>query len=219
MYSNGFSYLLKSLKISPSKMAQALNVDRSLVSKWKNGSRKIDTNAAYFDNAIDFLIERNKELEIEFLEKLFSSIYHIPNNSLGNTSSLITSIKKFIFDDINNYQQIIDNFINNGSIYSANISIYDDEKNALLGILNFLNSAISYGKPQNLLFVFCKSLDLMMDNKDFRNEWINKTLMLLDMGCNLNFVYSNSNSLKLGLYLSPLINHKNCNFLYFIDLH
>lgn len=40
MYSNGFSYLLKSLKISPSKMAQALNVDRSLVSKWKNGSRK-----------------------------------------------------------------------------------------------------------------------------------------------------------------------------------
>lgn len=217
MYSNGFSYLLKSLKISPSKMAQALNVDRSLVSKWKNGSRKIDTNAAYFDNAIDFLIERNKELEIEFLEKLFSSIYHIPNNSLGNTSSLITSIKKFIFDDINNYQQIIDNFINNGSIYSANISIYDDEKNALLGILNFLNSAISYGKPQNLLFVFCKSLDLMMDNKDFRNEWINKTLMLLDMGCNLNFVYSNSNSLKLGLYLSPLINHKNCNFLYFID--
>ena len=96
-------------------------VDRSLVSKWKNGSRKIDTNAAYFDNAIDFLIERNKELEIEFLEKLFSSIYHIPNNSLGNTSSLITSIKKFIFDDINNYQQIIDNFINNGSIYSADV--------------------------------------------------------------------------------------------------
>ncbi|WP_368252794.1 hypothetical protein [Clostridium paraputrificum] len=146
MYSNGFSYLLKSLKISPSKMAQALNVDRSLVSKWKNGSRKIDTNAAYFDNAIDYLIERNRELEIEFLEKLFSSIYHTPNNLLGNTSSLIASTKKFIFDDISNYQQIIDNSINNGSIYSANISIYDDEKNALLGILNFLNSSISFQK-------------------------------------------------------------------------
>lgn len=116
MYSNGFSYLLKSLKISPSKMAQALNVDRSLVSKWKNGSRKIDTNAAYFDNAIDYLIERNRELEIEFLEKLFSSIYHTPNNLLGNTSSLIASTKKFIFDDISNYQQIIDNSINNLSL-------------------------------------------------------------------------------------------------------
>lgn len=217
MYSNGFSYLLKSLKVSPSKMAQALNVDRSLVSKWKNGSRKIDTNAAYFDNAIYFLIERNKELEIEFLERLFSSIYHIPNNSLGNTSSLIASIKKFIFDDINNYEQINSNLINNGSTYSTTISIYDDEKNALLGILNFLNSAISYGKPQSLLFVFCKTLDLMMDNKDFRNEWLKKTLMLLDMGCHLDFVYSNSNSLKLGVYLSPLINHKNCNFSYFVD--
>lgn len=217
MYSNGFSYLLKSLKISPSKMAQALNVDRSLVSKWKNGSRKIDTNAAYFDNAIDYLIERNKELEIEFLEKLFSSIYHTPNNLLGNTSSLIASTKKFIFDDISNYQQIIDNSINNGSIYSANISIYDDEKNALLGILNFLNSSISYGKPQNLLFVFCKSLDLMMNNKYFRNEWLKKTLMLLDMGCHLNFVYSNSSSSTLGFYLFSLINHKNCNFSYFVD--
>ena len=57
----------------------------------------------------------------------------------------------------------------------------------------------------------------MMDNKDFRNEWLKKTLMLLDMGCHLNFVYSNSNSLKLGLYLSPLINHKNCSFSYFVD--
>lgn len=217
MHSNGFSYLLKSLKISPSKMSQALNVDRTLISKWKNGSRKIDTNAAYFDSAIDFLIQRNEELGNDFLEKLFLSIYDSHNYLLENSSSLKKSLKKFIFDDINEHKQINNNFIQNGSLYSTTISIYNDESKGLLGILSFLDSAILYGKPQNLLFVFCKNLDLIMDNKEFMNKWLEKVLILLDMGYVLDLVYSNSNSSTLALHLSSLINHKNCNLSYFVD--
>lgn len=213
----GFSYLLKSLDISPSEMARELNVDRTLVSKWKNGSRKIDLNALYFDNAISFLINKNIELKNNFLESLFSSIYNESINNSNYENHLRELLKRFIIDNSNKKTVSNINKTTDNSLYTTNISIYNTQHQNFLGILDMLDSAINYGIPQKLFFIFNKSFDSFSDNKEIRNKWLDKIIKLLDMGCDLDLIYSFSKSSKLLSYLAPVLLHKNCNSSYFID--
>ncbi|MDU5109455.1 MAG: helix-turn-helix transcriptional regulator [Clostridium sp.] len=219
----GFSYLLKSLNISPSKMAKELNVDRTLVSKWKNGSRKIDLNAIYFDNAISFLINRNIELKNNFLENLFSSIYNESINHSNYENHLRELLKKFIID---NYNKTIDSDkkiaptndkLTNNSLYMTNISIYNTQHQSFLGIIDMLDLAINYGSAQKFFIVFNKTFDSFIDKKEIRNDWLERVIKLLDMGCSLELIYSLSKSSKLLSYLAPVLFHKNCKSSYFID--
>ena len=115
----GFSYLLKSLHISPSEMAKELNVDRTLVSKWKNGSRKIDLNALYFDNAISFLINKNIEQKNNFLENLFSSIYNESINNSNYENHLRELLKRFIIDNSDKKTVSNINKTSNNSLYTT----------------------------------------------------------------------------------------------------
>ncbi|VYU44272.1 hypothetical protein [Clostridium tertium] len=213
----GFSYLLKSLNISPSEMAKELNVDRTLVSKWKNGSRKIDLNALYFDNAISFIINKNMELKNNFLENLFLSIYNESINHSNYENHLRELLKRFIIDNSDKKNVSNINKTSNNSLYTTNISIYNNQHESFLGILHILDSAINYGEPQKLYFVFNKSFDSFSDNKEIRNDWLDKVIKLLDMGCDLDLIYSFSKSSKLLLYLTPILLHKNCKSSYFID--
>lgn len=213
----GFSYLLKSLHISPSEMAKELNVDRTLVSKWKNGSRKIDLNSLYFDNAISFLINKNIEQKNNFLENLFSSIYNESINHSNYENHLRELLKRFIIDNSDKKTVSNINKTSNNSLYTTNIAIYNNQHQSFLGVLNMLDSAINYGEPQKLYFVFNKSFNSFSDNKEIRNEWLDKVIKLLDMGCDLDLIYSFSKSSKLLSYLAPVLLHKNCNSSYFID--
>ncbi|MBS4804496.1 MAG: hypothetical protein KH005_06375, partial [Clostridium sp.] len=213
----GFSYILNSLNISPSKMGKELNIDRTLVSKWKNGSRKIDFNAIYFDKALSFLIKRNLELGNNFLENLFSSIYNESINNSNYEEHLRELLKKFIVEDTKESNLSPKNKAKNNFLYTSTVSIYNTDYTSCLGILDMLDSAIDYGKPQKLYCLFNKSFDSFIDNIEFRVNWLEKMKRLLDIGCNLDFLYSSSKSSKLLSYITPLLFHKNCKASYFID--
>ena len=168
MSNNKFSYLLNLLKISPSQMAEYLNVDRTLVSKWKNGTRTISINSDYFDKALEFLILKNETLNAKLLENLLSSIYPDLNNEVNHNLYLMNHLKNYILND-NNDNKIskTNETIAPNSIYSASVPIYSSEENMLLGILNMLDSVINDGIPQKLIFIFNDTLDLLMDYDNF----------------------------------------------------
>ena len=218
MSNNKFSYLLNLLKISPSQMAEYLNVDRTLVSKWKNGTRTISINSDYFDKALEFLILKNETLNAKLLENLLSSIYPDLNNEVNHNLYLMNHLKNYILND-NNDNKIskTNETIAPNSIYSASVPIYSSEENMLLGILNMLDSVINDGIPQKLIFIFNDTLDLLMDYDNFRNKWLEKVLTLLNMGCKLRLAYTIGNSSKLFIYLSSLIFHKNCSILSYMN--
>lgn len=218
MNNNKFSYLLNLLQISPSQMAEYLNVDRTLVSKWKNGTRSISVNSDYFNKALEFLVLRNKALNANLLENLFSSIYPELDTEVNHNSYLIKSLRNYILNDNTEHKtsQQQDNIAPN-SVYNASVPIYNNEEKMLLGILNMLDSVIKSGKSETLIFIFNNTFDLLMNYDNFRSKWLEKVLTLLDMGCKLKLAYTISNSSKLFTCFSSLIFHKNCSILSYID--
>jgi hypothetical protein len=219
MTKNGLSYLLNLLGVSPTKMGNFLNIDRTLVSKWKNGSRHLSTNSSYIENVIEFLIQRNAELNSNILENLFLSIYPNENNKTNNDDYLRKCINNFILTN-ENYNPSL-NFSNSikpeYSTYTSTMHVYNDEKNEILALLDMLDLALAEGVKQKLIFILSKSFDPLIESNTYRPIFIEKILTLLDIGCTLDFVHSNMNSSKIFLYCYDIISHKNTTTSSFID--
>ena len=202
-----FSYILKLLDISPSQMAKYLNVDRTLVSKWKNASRSISIKSVYFDKALEFLISKNNRLKINLLKNLFSSVYPEFDNSINDDNYLTNYLKRYLFDSSINTFNI--EITQSNSIYTAPVKIYNEEKVELSEIISMLELAIKAHTYKKLYILFYNTIDLFLENESFRNKWIEKLLKLLDVGYELNLIYNYSNNPNIYVSLFPLLLNKN----------
>lgn len=68
-----FSYLLEVYKLRSTVISDALFVNKTLVSKWKNGKRKI--LAEYAEKLADFFIAHDKEYGFNYLSDLLKNAY------------------------------------------------------------------------------------------------------------------------------------------------
>lgn len=60
MSANYFRYVMDYLKISGNELASVLNVDSSLVSKWRSGNRSLSTRSSIYKKLIDYLISSDE---------------------------------------------------------------------------------------------------------------------------------------------------------------
>lgn len=220
MKSYGIGFLIDLLKISSTQMAQFVNVDRSLVSKWKNGVRKLDVNAIYFDKVLNFLICKNNELGINSLENLFSSIYLNNTEKINSKSQLKKYLKSFILNNDTNENFYKKESNLEGCTYVASVPIYQGLDSKKKAMMNILEVASREEKPTNITFIFLGSFDFLIDKNDFFNIWIRKVTELLDKGFKVELIYSSYSISDFFMYLSHIATHKNCkisSYTSFID--
>lgn len=215
MKSSSLGYLLNLLDISPSKLSKFINVDRTLVSKWKNGSRKIDMRNDYVEKILDFIIIENKNSCTNKIESFLASIYSdYTFQNASNDDYIKNYLIKFITS--NEFNLGIDhstfNTSSNSTIfsYTANVPIIQGKENKRATILYLLDTALKENTPQKLTFIFSGVLDTLMDCNDFRQIWLKKVLLLLDRGWKLDLLYSSYSNTKFFSYFFPLILHKHC---------
>ncbi len=213
MKSYGIGFLIDLLKIPSKQMAQYVNVDRTLVSKWKTGVRKLDVNALYFDKVLEFLIHKNNELGINSLESLFSSIYLENSDKINSKAQLKKYIKRFILNNDTNenlYKKV--NTLD-GCSYVASVPIYHGLDSKKKAMMNFLEVASREETPSKITFIFAGVLDFLVDKSEFLNNWIKKVKELLDKGFKVELVYSSYSISDFFFYLCPIAVHKNCKIL------
>ena len=95
MKNRGITYILNLLQVSPTELSLHLHIDRSLISKWKSGNRKIDVDNKYFEKLLDYLINRNVALQIRSLENLFERVYSLYDVS---SDTIRVYLKRFIIE-------------------------------------------------------------------------------------------------------------------------
>ncbi|MEG2338108.1 MAG: hypothetical protein RSB66_03415 [Clostridium sp.] len=203
---HGLSYLLNMLNISPSKMANHLNVDRSLVSKWKSGARKADVNNDYFHKLIDYILYHNFKLGLRDLETLYSNLYNI--SYIEDEDHLHKLTKKFI---INNdiYSRYDEDTNGTTSSYTIPVEIYTEKENRYICILKLLDFVESQPTPCNLSFIYGDVLDAYMNCKEFRTTLGNRLLELLNKGHKLDISFSKYKHSKFIMSLNQILLHPN----------
>lgn len=105
MYYENFVRLCNSINKSPSAVVQEIGLQKSTVTRWKNGSMPTDATAqrvaAYFGVPVDFLLDKDPDLE-SFQQRGDHAIkrYHV-SASLSNKPKDYSATVEEILDLVN----------------------------------------------------------------------------------------------------------------------
>lgn len=204
----GIGFLLNYLHIPIKDMANYIHVDRSLVSKWKNGTRQLNVNSTHFNKIVEYIYLKNDTLGMKDLEHLFYP--NITDYSKISQYEMKNRIIKFILKDEIPAKNVDSTVPSPSSFtYISNIIINEGMKSKGDAILNFFDIA-SKESPCTITLIYAGTLDILFDDIEYKKQWVEKILHLLDKGFHLDFIYSFYDEASLLMSLSPIVLHKNC---------
>lgn len=215
MEKRGIAYILEILKVSPTDLSKFLNVDRTLVSKWKNSSRKLDFTSEYFNKLIDYLVEINSNLGINNLESVFEYTYQVEHLS---TDDLIKYLKMFLINNETCDKIFINNTLEVHKI-TPPVEIYEGYEQMRISLLDLLKYGHSMEKNHPLTFIFIDTLSCYMSDLAFRDSFLKYAFLLLEKGHLIHLVISSFEHADILIYFSKLFLHKNFKLYYYNNLN
>lgn len=211
----GIGYLLDSLNLSTKQVGNYINVDRTLVSKWRSGKRKIDAKAVYFDKLLELLLLKNQESNIEILENIFKSTYDdFEAHKKEDVDYVKIFLKIFILNNGLPKGHINNLSMNKRFEYVASVPVYEGTSNKRTAYMQLLDIAL-HQKPGKIKIVFSGVFEHIMSDIAFREEWLQKLARLLDQGFAIDVYITTHNDTKLFIYFFPLLLNRNIQFFHF----
>ena len=186
-------YVMELLKITGQQLANMINVDRTLVSKWKNGSRPFDISIQYFSKIVEAIIIINEKQNIQTLERFFNEI--IPNMNTSNKNWLNHSLSRWLSGAIE-YNVPVTIRSNSKALYSANIDIYRGNSGIRKAIISFFNYALSLPSGQQLLFSDMYDTTWLIEDKGFLIKWQNMLIKILEKGHHISIIHNTGRELE-----------------------
>lgn len=206
----GIGLLLDHLNITTKELGNFIGVDRSLVSKWRTGTRKIDIHSPYFNKILDLMLLKNQQSNNHILEGLFCDIYSYFDSTTADECILRRYIKRMILNNDFSKSYIETSHSNKDFTYLATIPIYNGEDGKQKAIVELLDFVLIQKKHLRLSFIFSYiSNAILFEDEIFRRVWIDKVISILAKGHTINLLFSPHNIDKLILFLSPVLFHKN----------
>jgi|LGOV01.1.fsa_nt_gb transcriptional regulator with XRE-family HTH domain len=208
-YKSNLAYLMSNLNISGKELSEAIHVDVSLISKWKNKKRKINKKAPHFENMIDYFIKIDETNQYKILKKIFLE----KEIKIGNINELKKNLKLFILNDIQN--DLLSPFDiplshnTNNDVYDYNVRIFKDNSGRREAVLEFLDIVLNMNEPQELLLISQEDMTWMLEDKDFLIEWNQK----------LNKILKNNHKVKIIHFVDREVEDISNVIKYWIQLY
>ncbi len=194
-------YLMELLNISISDLSTAINVERSSVSKWKNGTRKFPSDTPYFEGIIDYFIAKNISIGGQILEDFFADIYpcaNPTNASPMNDEILKKCIRNYILNigigSMNN--QIAET---QGSLYSSSFTIYRAAEGKQNALIYMLNVAEALSEPSIITIIEHFQHTWASSYMDFFRLLEQRLMHVLDVGHKIELIICLSDDYKGNL--------------------
>jgi hypothetical protein len=178
--------LLMNLQNIPNnKLAKALSVDPSLISRWRNGTRDLTKHSEYVTGIATYFASQtcNKERLIEILDIsksehidhafLTDKIWHwLSDDILPNTSLVNQFIARFNQVKASNLPPFKPESLQNSvSGKSLNVEVFYGNEGKRQSVINFLTTIIKQNKIVSLKLYSDDSMDWMLEDPDFCIEW------------------------------------------------
>lgn len=166
-------FLLQLFETNMSKLARGINVDPSLISKWRSGSRRLTADSQHIQLITDYFLKSpllsvkkdhlilelqrvlsiNPPKTIKGLEHALTQYLAVPSKVLPPVVRQATDCSS-LFSGTNEYYQV-----------------YAGVEGKRLAVLRFLHTVLESPKPLELLFYSQEDLKWMTGDQDFLAKW------------------------------------------------
>lgn len=209
--------LMEMLHVPIQQLSQHLYIDRTTVSKWRSGSRRLNERSPYFDKIAHFFAEKNEAFGYP-LQRLFSDIY--PDLPRESNEDYVNLIKRYFRDD--RTSSFVGQFMEdmNKALYQTEVSIFrgpEGRKNALNMLFNIAENSVT---PCQIKIFELDEFQWLNRDMAFVQTFMTKIKNLMQAGHTLELsTYSsnekNASSRAFIRSFSSLYYHKNMkiNFL------
>lgn len=142
MNAYNFSKLMKYINISPSLIAERLYISNSLISRWRHGSRTLNSSSASFNKLVDLFLEINQDNGLNELEAFFQ--LNAEENIEQMETELRLKLRKFLLSP-NGNNTVLDYADN-----TVPFKIYSGVNERLRILQSFFETALSMDSKPDL---------------------------------------------------------------------
>ncbi|MFZ5353428.1 MAG: helix-turn-helix domain-containing protein [Bacillota bacterium] len=207
-FKDKLSLLMNIQNTSNSRLAKALSVDPSLISRWKAGTRTPSDKSTHFRALAKYFSDQAKQdyqvhalyqaigLPYEKRQCSSTSLYKYLCAWLENpetqTSGFIHELIKKLEASENQYQPkpvvCIKDSITNGE--TTNVELYYGKKGKRNGVLRFLTAVITQSKPCTMLLYSDESMEWLTEDKEFYTKWGMLLLEAISKGNRIRIIHN-----------------------------
>ncbi len=196
------SVLMQTFTVSNSRLALALSVDTSLISRWRNGSRApgkknhfITSISRYFADVAKLDYQR-----IALCELIGMRYEKQPSDFLA------LALEIWLSD--HEQGSAVENFLSEISVFTnsrkgasppdtlapkgqdTTCEVYYDMSGKREAILCFLMRVLDYGKPCKLFFYSDEGMEWLFEDNSFLNRWELMTGKIIELGCEIKIIHT-----------------------------
>jgi len=180
-YLSNLDYIMDILKISGKDISRHLDIDNSLVSKWKNNKRPLTMHTSHLEKLAEYIVEYKKGVCADTIKGILSEYY--PDKSLGDKKELLSQLMFWLtekYDPIEYKSEFTDG--ENYIVFCGN----DGRREA---VLIFLDEILKQNTPQNLMLISQEEMSWILEDTQFLTMWKEKLVQILLKGNTINIIH------------------------------
>ncbi|MDO5434232.1 hypothetical protein [Eubacterium sp.] len=212
------NYLMDLFHVKGTDLAKYLHVDTSLISKFKNGKRKLNINSEACGEIASFFVFLDKETEYCTIKKLLAETYQETENLTGET--LVILLKRWLssLDEVNS----LGNSFTDKTVYMAKVKTFQGKSGRRKAAKEFIQSVLLEKTPQEVYVLdWTEHYSWQSEDTEFFTEWKKQYLKAAEAGHRIIFLISLNHSIdyiiNTLLYRLPMILTGNAEYLYYPD--
>jgi DNA-binding Xre family transcriptional regulator len=176
--------LMVLLGISITELAEAVKIERTSISRLKNGYKKTTVNMPYFDEIVDYLAQKNRNA---ILEDYFETIY--PSRERSEPDYLKKCIRSFLLN-ISDKQQAGGLVPPNTEGYTANHTSFLGVEGRRKALLTLFAQAEQLPSPSTITFLELDGLVWVVSDMQYSNTFFHTLNELLKRGHLVELIFS-----------------------------
>ena len=193
-YRSNLEFLMEKLRVSGREVATFLNIDESLVSKWKSNVRSVGIHSPHLPRLIDFFLHPPMDQAIR--KQVLLTILFPPGSGRekGISAEMISQqlqcalLNMIDLQEEQNQRQRIPETIGNNGIANTTV-LFKGNKGRRHAIIEFFETLTHLDEPQEVMIITQEDLAWIIDEKVFLEKWLNMLKTALLQGHKFTVIY------------------------------
>lgn len=182
------AFLMSAMDITGRKLADAIHIDYSQISRWKNNRRPLSSSSIYAKKIAAYFLSLEQSRSSHFLESILKE--YDPDLNPDRHEELINCLCKWLGEQGPLTQHQISALSNKSSVsHDAVYRVYQGNEGRRVAAIEFLDYVLSLPDEQQLMLVSQEDVSWIIEDPAFLNLWKQKLIEVLQKNHKIRIIH------------------------------